>query len=155
MMNKLIMRLIVMLIGLNLLYVYACHPFEFEKDEKLYYDIYRNRTDSAIKLTIKNSNNEAIDSIVINANNENRFLSSSIASEDAPVNQYLNSIISYDWVNIDLSVNNQLVRHWTAQDIEGHNPFNPNSWTTEGPSTYENGLRSRAIVFTITNDDLE
>ncbi len=57
-------------------------------------------------------------------------------------------------MNIDLFVNNQLVRHWTVQDNEGHNPFNPNSWTIEGSSTYENGVRSRAIVFTITNDDL-
>ncbi len=148
------MRLIIILIGLNLICSYGCHPFEFEKDEKFYRDIYRNNSNSTITLMFKNDDGESIDSITINIDNEDVFFTRNLVGDD-PISKYLNSLNSRDINKIELSVNNQLVRQWIAEDNDGHNPFNPDSWTIEAPYVHDDGVRSEAIVFTITNDDLE
>ena len=175
-MNKLITRLLIILIGLSII---SCDPKETFEDH-LYQRTFRNNSDKEIKLVYHNfgsskSDGGAIivtDTLTIPAHTkkkeyfENGYSSDGVKEDNFKLILEQNISI-YNTVDeipkFELFVGDKLIREWEGKadyfGIEINTPYNYDSWEI---IKYDEILKSNynlfiygEIIFTITNEDIE
>ena len=160
-MNKLIVRLPIILIGLSLLLFSGCRLTDIDPPEKHYLERYLNSSIKEITIVLKNSNTSSIvKSFTISKGNEENGLYSGIAftGGDKPIENYVDNL-SYASINkIELYVGNSLVKEWNGPSGNFGNsinsPFNYDSWSFKPIESTGNNVVGK-IIFTITNEDIE
>ncbi len=173
-MNKLIMRLLIILIGLSII---SCDPKETFEDH-LYQRTFRNNSDKEIKLVYHNFGSSKtdggaiIDTLTIPAHTkkkeyfENGYSSDGVKEGDLKLILEQNISI-YNTVDeiprFELFVGNEFIREWKGKadyfGIEINTPYNYDSWEI---NKYIEILKPNynlfiygEIIFTITNEDIE
>ena len=108
-MNKLMMRLPAILIGLSIFIFlfHGCILTEIDPPEKKYFDLYRNKSNSILTISLKNIDNEQVETIILDIDKENGLVAQDVAFNggDKPVAEYipLSSIIKrakFAWFSV-------------------------------------------------------
>lgn len=160
-MDKLIVRLPNILIGLSILVFSGCRLTEIDPPEKYYFEKYLNSSNKEVTIVLKNSNTSSIaKSFTISKGNEENGLYSGIAftGGNKPIENYVDNLLYANINKIELYVEDLLVKEWGTpignfgSDI--NNPFNYDSWKLEELEATENNVVGK-IIFTITDHDIE
>ena len=158
-MDKLITRLLIILIGLSPLLFSGCRLTEIDPPEK--WAVVKFLNSSGEDVIIKMINHPIsyngrdiiinIDSMIEEGSNEYIF------GEKNAINSYFSILGSDDKTRIELYVGNSLVKEWTPPSGNFGNsinsPFNYNSWKFESIEPTGNNVVGK-IIFTITNEDI-
>ena len=159
-MNKLIVRLPIILIGLSLLLFSGCILTEIDPPEKWAVVKFLNSSgeDVIIKMINHPISNNGSD-IIINIDSMNEEGSNDyVFGEKNAIDSYFSILGNDDKTRIELYVGNSLVKEWNGPSGNFGNsinsPFNYDSWSFKPIESTGNNVVGK-IIFTITNEDIE